>query len=163
MISGWVYSAICLCSSKDGRGDAPEAIQAYWENGKREAELPLQPWKPDVKRRRSLIVAQRVLMDAVGSDMIMWSTGSSGFRSICGSRCGPNLGGSQSKNRFRPAAEKLLQSRMTFAFDGFHSELPFDGILKTISVEELWQWWLADVCSLFDRASGSLILVGKKK
>jgi len=118
---------------KDGETAAPADIQAYWENGKAGSRAALAAMKPGVKGVE-VDRAQRLLMDAAGSEYVMWSTGHPvGY---VAHDVGPNLGGAQSKT-IRPSAEKLLKEGMTFAFDGFHSwKLP-DGNTKTISVEEM--------------------------
>jgi len=154
-IWGEWYSAIWpMCSKMRGwrfRGN----FQPMGKEKSRKAELALQAIETRRKRRRSWIVSAR-LMDAAGSDYVMWRRSSVGY---VGSRCGTKLGGSQSKTVVRSG--ELLQAGMTFAF-AVHSWNTC-GNTKTISVEEdgsgelLW-------CSYFDRPSGRIYLsLGEKK
>ncbi len=142
---------------KAGETEAPEAIQTYWENGKAGSRAALAAMKPGVKGVE-VDRAQRLLMDAAGSEYVMWSTGHPvGY---VAHDVGPNLGGSQSKT-IRPAAERLLKAGMTFAFDGFHCwKLP-DGNTKTISVEEM-AVVTAEGARYLIEPQEDLILVGKK-
>jgi Xaa-Pro dipeptidase len=142
---------------KEGETEAPAEIRSYWENGKAGSRAALAAMKPDVKGVE-VDRAQRVLMDAAGSEYVMWSTGHPvGY---VAHDVGPNLGGSQSKT-IRPAAEKLLKEGMTFAFDGFHSwKLP-DGNTKTISVEEM-AVVTSNGAKYLIEPQEDLILVGRK-
>lgn len=118
---------------KEGETEAPDDIMHYWESGKAGNRAALAAMKPGVKGV-DVDQAQRVLMDAAGSEYVMWSTGHPvGY---VAHDVGPNLGGSQASH-VRPAAEKKLKVGMTFAFDGFHSWKRDDGTFKTISVEEM--------------------------
>ncbi len=142
---------------KEGETEAPADIKAYWENGKAGSRAALAAMKPGVKGVE-VDRAQRTLMEAAGSEYVMWSTGHPvGY---VAHDVGPNLGGSQSKT-IRPAAEKLLKEGMTFAFDGFHCwKLP-DGNTKTISVEEM-AVVTSSGASYLIQPQEELILVGKK-
>ncbi len=112
---------------------APDSVLHYWESAKAGNRAALAAMKPGVKGV-DVDRAQRILMEAAGSDYVMWSTGHPvGY---VAHDVGPNLGGSQSSH-VRPAAQKELREGMTFAFDGFHAwKLP-EGGTKTISVEEM--------------------------
>ena len=142
---------------KDGETKAPTEINTYWEHGKAGSRAALAAMKPGVKGV-DVDRAQRMLMDAAGSEYVMWSTGHPvGY---VAHDVGPNLGGAQSTT-IRPAAEKLLKEGMTFAFDGFHSwKLP-DGNTKTISVEEMAVVTSSGAQYLIEPQE-ELILVGKK-
>lgn len=118
---------------REGELSAPDSVQYYWESAKAGSRAALAAMKPgamgvDVDR------AQRVLMEAAGSEYVMWSTGHPvGY---VAHDVGPNLGGSQSK-RVRPASQKVLKEGMTFAYDGFHAWKMGGEKIKTISVEEM--------------------------
>lgn len=142
---------------KEGETEAPAVIQGYWDSGKAGSRAALSAMKPGVKGVE-VDRAQRVLMNAAGSESVMWSTGHPvGY---VAHDVGPNLGGSESKT-VRPSAEKLLKEGMTFAFDGFHSwKLP-DGNTKTISVEEM-AVVTANGAEYLIQPQEDLILVGKK-
>ncbi|TFV93445.1 aminopeptidase P family protein [Algoriphagus kandeliae] len=118
---------------KEGETQAPDDIQQYWEHGKAGSRAALAAMKPGVKGV-DVDRAQRVLMEAAGSEYVMWSTGHPvGY---VAHDVGPNLGGSQAPS-IRPAAQKELKQGMVFAFDGFHAWKRPDGTTKTISVEEM--------------------------
>jgi Xaa-Pro dipeptidase len=118
---------------KDGETVAPDDIQFYWESSKAGSRAALAAMKPGVKGSQ-VDLAQRILMEAAGSESVPWSTGHPvGY---VAHDVGPNLGGGRS-TRPRAAAEKLLREGMTFAFDGFHAWKRADGTEKTISVEEM--------------------------
>jgi len=142
---------------REGETVAPEDIQSYWNHGKAGNRAAMAAMKPGVKGVE-VDRAQRKLMEAAGSEYVMWSTGHPvGY---VAHDVGPNLGGSQSATP-RPAAEKELQEGMTFAFDGFHSwKLP-DGKTKTISVEEMVVITSNGATYLIEPQE-ELILVGKK-
>lgn len=142
---------------KDGETEAPADIQSYWNHGKAGSRAALAAMKPGVKGE-DVDRAQRDLMEAAGSEYVMWSTGHPvGY---VAHDVGPNLGGSQSPTP-RPAAQKELKEGMTFAFDGFHCwKLP-DGNTKTISVEEM-AVVNSDGATYLIEPQEELILVGKK-
>lgn len=118
---------------KEGENEAPADIQQYWQHGKAGSRVALAAMKPGVKGVE-VDRAQRVLMEAAGSEYVMWSTGHPvGY---VAHDVGPNLGGAQSPS-IRPAAQKELKKGMVFAFDGFHAWKRADGTTKTISVEEM--------------------------
>lgn len=118
---------------KEGETVAPDDIQFYWESSKAGSRAALAAMKPGVKGSE-VDLAQRILMEAAGSESVPWSTGHPvGY---VAHDVGPNLGGGRS-TRPRAAAEKLLREGMTFAFDGFHAWKRADGTEKTISVEEM--------------------------
>lgn len=118
---------------KEGETVAPDDIQFYWESSKAGSRAALAAMKPGAKGSQ-VDLAQRILMEAAGSESVPWSTGHPvGY---VAHDVGPNLGGGRS-TRPRAAAEKLLREGMTFAFDGFHAWKRADGTEKTISVEEM--------------------------
>lgn len=118
---------------REGETVAPDDIQFYWESSKAGSRAALAAMKPGVKGSE-VDLAQRILMEAAGSENVPWSTGHPvGY---VAHDVGPNLGGGRS-TRPRAAAEKLLREGMTFAFDGFHAWKRADGTEKTISVEEM--------------------------
>lgn len=118
---------------KEGEAVAPDDIQFYWESSKAGSRAALAAMKPGAKGSE-VDLAQRILMEAAGSESVPWSTGHPvGY---VAHDVGPNLGGGRS-SRPRAAAEKLLREGMTFAFDGFHAWKRADGTEKTISVEEM--------------------------
>uniref|UniRef100_UPI004047B201 M24 family metallopeptidase n=2 Tax=Roseivirga sp. TaxID=1964215 RepID=UPI004047B201 len=118
---------------KEGETVAPDDIQFYWESSKAGSRAALAAMKPGAKGSE-VDLAQRILMEAAGSESVPWSTGHPvGY---VAHDVGPNLGGGRS-SRPRAAAEKLLREGMTFAFDGFHAWKRADGTEKTISVEEM--------------------------
>lgn len=118
---------------KEGETVAPDDIQFYWKSSKAGSRAALAAMKPGVKGSE-VDLAQRILMEAAGSENVPWSTGHPvGY---VAHDVGPNLGGGRS-TRPRAAAEKLLREGMTFAFDGFHAWKRADGTEKTISVEEM--------------------------
>lgn len=142
---------------KEGETEAPEDIQQYWENGKAGSRAALAAMKPGVKGE-DVDRAQRILMQAAGSDPVMWSTGHPvGY---VAHDVGPNLGGAFLDNP-RPAAQKLLKEGMTFAFDGFHTWTREDGTPKTISVEEM-AVVTTDGAEYLIAPQEELILIGKK-
>ncbi|GAC13256.1 M24 family metallopeptidase [Aliiglaciecola lipolytica] len=118
---------------KPGETKAPEDIQGYWENAKQGQKAAFLAMKPGVKGV-DVDAAQRKIMEDTGSIPLMWSTGHPvGY---VAHDTGPNLGGSRATS-VRPAAQKVLATGMTFAFDGFYSWLLDNGQPKTISVEEM--------------------------
>ncbi len=118
---------------KEGETEAPEDIQFYWNSSKAGSRAALAAMKPGVSGA-SVDKAQRLLMEAAGSESVPWSTGHPvGY---VAHDVGPSLGGGMS-TRVRPASAKLLKEGMTFAFDGFHAWKRADGTEKTISVEEM--------------------------
>jgi Xaa-Pro aminopeptidase len=118
---------------KEGEKVAPDDIQFNWESSKAGSRAALAAMKPGAKGSQ-VDLAQRILMEAAGSESVPWSTGHPvGY---VAHDVGPNLGGGRS-TRPRAASEKLLREGMTFAFDGFHAWKRADGTEKTISVEEM--------------------------
>ncbi|MDT0596263.1 M24 family metallopeptidase [Glaciecola petra] len=118
---------------KSGETKPPSDILRYWEGAKNGREAAFKAMKPGVKGIE-VDAAQRAIMASNGSLPVMWSTGHPvGY---VAHDTGPNLGGSKSPS-LRPAAQRVLQEGMTFAFDGFYSWLLSDGSPKTISVEEM--------------------------
>lgn len=118
---------------RENETEPPADILRYWEGAKNGREAAFKAMKPGVKGI-DVDAAQRAIMDNNGSLPVMWSTGHPvGY---VAHDTGPNLGGSKSPS-LRPAAQRVLQEGMTFAFDGFYSWLLDDGKPKTISVEEM--------------------------
>lgn len=118
---------------KPGETEAPDDIQHYWVSARDGGHAAFKAMKPGV-RGIDVDEAQRKLMEANGSERVMWSTGHPvGY---VAHDTGPNLGGARSIS-MRPAALKPLKEGMVFAFDGFHAWNLADGGLKTISVEEM--------------------------
>ncbi len=112
---------------------APDDIEYYWTSAKQGRDAAFNAMKPGVKGIE-VDAAQRAVMQATNSVPVMWSTGHPvGY---VAHDTGPNLGGSAAVS-VRPAAQRVLQQGMTFAFDGFHSWFMPDGNPKTISVEDM--------------------------
>lgn len=118
---------------RENETEPPGDILRYWEGAKNGREAAFKAMKPGAKGI-DVDAAQRAIMENNGSLPVMWSTGHPvGY---VAHDTGPNLGGSKSPS-LRPAAQRVLQEGMTFAFDGFYSWLLDDGKPKTISVEEM--------------------------
>ncbi len=118
---------------KPGETKPPADIQHYWESARDGGRAAFDAMKPGV-RGIDVDEAQRKLMEANGSEHVMWSTGHPvGY---VAHDTGPNLGGSRGTS-LRPAAMKPLKAGMVFSFDGFHAWTLEGGGLKTISVEEM--------------------------
>ncbi len=90
---------------------APQFIQHAWESAIAGRNAAFNTMKPGVSGNE-VHKAQLAVMQKNGSLPVMWSTGHPvGY---VAHDVGPNLG-------VRPASDKLLDTHMTFAFDGFFS------------------------------------------
>lgn len=116
-----------------GTSKPPKHIQHYWDSGRDGGFAAFAAMKPGVTGLE-VDQAQTKVMNATGSEYVMWSTGHPvGY---VAHDTGPSLSGARSKT-IRPTALKRLKAGMVFAFDGFHSWKRADGTFKTISVEEM--------------------------
>lgn len=117
-----------------GETEPPQDALDKWEaakRGNRAAYAAMMPGATGNEVDR----AQRVQMEADGSDPVMWGTGHPvGYWAH---DSGPGLSGGRIGQELRRVPTQIIKPGMTFSFDGFHKWSLTDSTTKTISVEEM--------------------------